>query len=139
MSLPAHAARRATDPLPIRLCGHAAENDLLAVIVADLGKHHLERANLITSDRPHMAAIDGERDGLRRGRWCGGWLATACCSRRAPTLMVRRRLVSIISARARVRVGTLNYPRNETPPAHRAAAAASILTSAQTLMTITSA
>jgi hypothetical protein len=29
--------------LPIRLRGHAAEDDLLAVIVADLSKHHLER------------------------------------------------------------------------------------------------
>jgi len=37
-------------PLPIRLRGHAAEDDLLAVIVADLSKHHLERADLITSD-----------------------------------------------------------------------------------------
>jgi hypothetical protein len=46
-------------------CRHAAENDLLVLIAADLGKHHLERSNLITSDRPHMAAIDGERDGLR--------------------------------------------------------------------------
>jgi hypothetical protein len=45
---------------------------LLAVIVADLGEHHLERANLITSDRANMAAVDGDRDGLRRGRWCRG-------------------------------------------------------------------
>jgi hypothetical protein len=37
-------------PWPIRLRGHAAEDDLLAVIVADLSKHHLERAELITSD-----------------------------------------------------------------------------------------
>jgi hypothetical protein len=66
--LPAsHAAQLI--PLPIRLRGHAAENDLLAVIVADLSKHHLERASPITSDRPHMAAVDGERDGLCFGRW----------------------------------------------------------------------
>lgn len=40
-----------------------------------------------------MAAVDGERDCLCFGRWRGG-LATACCSKRAPTLMVRRRVVS---------------------------------------------
>jgi len=54
--------------LSVGLGGHAAEYDLLAVIVADLGEHHLEPANLITSDRSHMAAVDGDRDGLRRGR-----------------------------------------------------------------------
>jgi hypothetical protein len=59
-------------PLPIRLRGHAAENDLLAVIVADLGKHHLERADLITSDRAHVATVDGERDCLCLGRQRGG-------------------------------------------------------------------
>jgi hypothetical protein len=52
-------------PLPIRLCRHAAGNDLLAVIVADLGKHHLKPSNSITSDRPHMG----------RHRWRARWPA----------------------------------------------------------------
>ena len=41
-----------------------------------------------------MAAVDGERDCLCFGRWRGGLAPTACCSKRAPTLMVRRRVVS---------------------------------------------
>jgi hypothetical protein len=52
-------------PRPIRLRRHAAEDDLLPVIVADLSKHHLERASLITS------AVDGARDCLCFGRWRG--------------------------------------------------------------------
>jgi hypothetical protein len=46
-------------------CRHAAGNDLLAVIVADLGKHHLKPFNSITSDRPHMG----------RHRWRVRWPA----------------------------------------------------------------
>ena len=48
MDLIQHAAQLIR--LLIRLRGHAAEDDLLAVIVAHLSKHHLERASLITSD-----------------------------------------------------------------------------------------
>jgi hypothetical protein len=36
--------------LPIGLRGHAAEHDVLPFVIADLGKHHLERANLITTN-----------------------------------------------------------------------------------------
>jgi hypothetical protein len=41
-----------------------------------------------------MAAVDEERDCLRFGRGRGGWLTTTCCSKRAPTRMVCRRVVS---------------------------------------------
>jgi hypothetical protein len=29
-------------PLPISFRGHTAEDDLFSVVIADLGKHHLE-------------------------------------------------------------------------------------------------
>jgi hypothetical protein len=41
---------------------------LLPIVIAVLGKHHLERANLITANRSHMTAVDGERDCLGFGR-----------------------------------------------------------------------
>jgi hypothetical protein len=47
------------------LCGHAAENDLLPVVICDLGEQDLERAHLIMTNRSDMAAIDGKRDRFR--------------------------------------------------------------------------
>jgi hypothetical protein len=42
------------------LRGHAAENDLLPVVICDLSEQDLERAHLIMTNRPDMAAIDGK-------------------------------------------------------------------------------
>jgi hypothetical protein len=42
------------------LAGHTAEHNLFPIVIVDLGKHHLERANLITADRAHVTAVDGE-------------------------------------------------------------------------------
>jgi hypothetical protein len=52
------------------LRGHAAENDLLSVVICDLGEQDLERAHLIMTNRSDMAFIDGKRDRFRlhRGR-----------------------------------------------------------------------
>ena len=52
------------------LRGHAAENDLLPVVIRDLGQQDLERAHLILTNRSDMAAIDGKRDRFRLHR---GW------------------------------------------------------------------
>src|SRR5271170_3390110 len=52
------------------LRGHAAENDLLPVVICDLGEQDLERAHLIMTNRSDMAAIDGKRDRFRLHR---GW------------------------------------------------------------------
>ena len=43
-----------------RLCRHAGKNDLLALIVADLSEEDLERAPLILTSRPYVAAVNGE-------------------------------------------------------------------------------
>ena len=75
-----HAAQLV--PLPISLRRHTAEHDLFPIVIADLGKHHLKRANLITANRAHVPA------------GAAGWLDAACCSNRAPTRRVRRRVVS---------------------------------------------
>lgn len=45
-----------------RLRRHAGEHDLLSVIIADLGKENLECASLVLTSRPHMAAVNGERN-----------------------------------------------------------------------------
>jgi hypothetical protein len=45
---------------------YAAKDDLLALIVADLGKEDLERAPLALTSRPHVAAVNAERDSFRR-------------------------------------------------------------------------
>jgi hypothetical protein len=50
-------------PLPFSLRRHAAEYDLFPVVIADLGKHHLERANLISANRAHVTTVYEERDG----------------------------------------------------------------------------
>jgi hypothetical protein len=39
---------------------HAGEYDLLALIVADLSEEDLERAPLILTSRPNVAAVNGE-------------------------------------------------------------------------------
>jgi hypothetical protein len=41
-----------------RLRRHAGEYDLLPLIVADLGEENLERAPLILTSRPHVAAVN---------------------------------------------------------------------------------
>jgi hypothetical protein len=91
---PGGQSRRATDPVadpPLRAC---CEYDLLAVTVADLGEHHLKRANLVTSDLPHMAAVDGEGNRMRRSRRCGRLARHRLLLQASATLMVRRRVVS---------------------------------------------
>jgi hypothetical protein len=45
-------------PLPVRLGGHAAEHDLLSVVVAYLREEDLERAHLVAANRAHVAAVD---------------------------------------------------------------------------------
>jgi hypothetical protein len=57
--------------LRVRLCRHAAEHDLLPLIVADLGEENLERAPLVLTSRSNVTAVDGERDRFRRGRRIG--------------------------------------------------------------------
>jgi hypothetical protein len=52
------------------LRGHAAENDLLPIVICDLSEQDLERAHLIMSNRSDMAAIDGKLD---RFRFYRGW------------------------------------------------------------------
>jgi len=59
--------------LAISLGGHAAEYDLLAIVVADLSDENLEGPPLVVANRFHMTAIDGERDRSRFGRRSGGW------------------------------------------------------------------
>ena len=54
-----------------RLRRHAGEHDLLSLIVADLGEENLERAPLVLTSRPHMAAVNGERNRFRRHRRLG--------------------------------------------------------------------
>jgi len=64
--------------LPVRLGRHAAEYDRPALVTADLGNKDLEGAHLVTAHRPHVAAVDGERNRARlrcrsgrlRGREC---------------------------------------------------------------------
>lgn len=49
-----------------RLRPHAGEYDLLPLIVADLGEEDLERAPLVLTSRPHVAAVNGECNRFRR-------------------------------------------------------------------------
>src|SRR6202162_5893020 len=60
--------------LPIGLDRHAAEDDLLTIIVAGLRNEHLEGPYLIAAHRAHVTGVDGQRDRLRvcrrrRRRW----------------------------------------------------------------------
>jgi hypothetical protein len=64
-----------------RLRRHAGEYDPLPLIVADLSEENLERARLILTSRPHVAAVNGECDGFRRHhRDLDPAPATASCS-----------------------------------------------------------
>ena len=78
-----------------RLRRHAGEYDLLPLIVADLSEENLERAPLVLTSRPHVAAVDGE---CNRFAATAADLepapATASCSSRVPTQRVRCRVVS---------------------------------------------
>jgi hypothetical protein len=60
--------------LPISLGRHAAEHDLLAVVVADLRDEDFEGPCLVAAHRFHVSPVDGECDRLRfarrsRRRW----------------------------------------------------------------------
>ena len=61
-----HAAQLVS--LAVRLGWHAAEDGMLPVIVADLGKKYLERTHLITANRAYVTAVDRQRDRSRL-RW----------------------------------------------------------------------
>lgn len=50
--------------LPVRLGWHAAEHDLLAIVIANVSDKDLERTTLIAACRSDMAAIDGDRHRL---------------------------------------------------------------------------
>ena len=65
-SRPIHEAHPQLSRLRSRLCRHAGEYDLLPLIVADLSEENLERAPLILTSRPHVAAINGECNRFRR-------------------------------------------------------------------------
>src|SRR5271157_4586286 len=65
--------------LPIRLDRDAAEKLLLPLVITCASQHDLERSHLIGSDRFHMAAVDRDRDRLRRWRrhqWLGSQYLT---------------------------------------------------------------
>jgi hypothetical protein len=55
-----------TNALPIRLDRDAAEKLLLPLVITCASQQDLERSHLIGSDRFHMAAVDRDRDRLRR-------------------------------------------------------------------------
>jgi hypothetical protein len=76
VSLPAHAAQLL--PLTVGLRGHAAEDELLPIVIADLGQHHLERANLTNANRPHMTAA--MESAIASAAGARGWLATFQCN-----------------------------------------------------------
>ena len=54
-----------------RLRRHAGENDLFPFVIADLREKNLERAPLILTSRPHVAAVNGECNRFRRHRRLG--------------------------------------------------------------------
>jgi hypothetical protein len=54
-----------------RLRRHAGEYDLFRFIVADLIEENLERAPLIQTSRPHVAAVNGECNRFRHHRQLG--------------------------------------------------------------------
>jgi hypothetical protein len=58
--------------LPVSFGGHAAEHDLLSVVVAHLREEDLERTHAVAANGTHMAAVDGQGDRsrlvCRRGR-----------------------------------------------------------------------
>jgi hypothetical protein len=54
--------------LRCRLRRHAGEYDLFPLIAADLSEENLERAPLVLTSRPHVAAVNGECNRFRRHR-----------------------------------------------------------------------
>src|SRR5580698_8770777 len=64
--------------LLVRLGWHAAEHDLLTIVIANVSDKDLKRTTLIAACRSDMAAIDGDRHRLR-------------CLRRRRTLRRRQR------------------------------------------------
>ncbi len=59
--------------LPVGLDRHAAEDDLLAIVVAGLRDEHLEGPHLVAAHRAHVTGVDGKRDRLRRRRRHRRW------------------------------------------------------------------
>src|SRR3954463_10436840 len=64
--------------LPVRLGRHAAEDDRPALVAADLGHEDLEGAHLVVAHRPHVAAVNAERDRARRGYRSGRLRGRQC-------------------------------------------------------------
>src|SRR4051812_23679287 len=64
--------------LPVRLGRHAAEDDRPALVAADLGHEDLEGAHLVAAHRPHVAAVNAERDRARRGYRSGRLRGRQC-------------------------------------------------------------
>src|SRR5271157_4273606 len=54
-----------------RLRRHTSEHDLLPLVVADLSEENFERAPLILTSRPHVAAVNGECNRFRGHRQLG--------------------------------------------------------------------
>ena len=50
--------------LLVCLAGHATEQDWLAIVIADLGRHNLERPSLVVTRRPDMPGVDRHRHRL---------------------------------------------------------------------------
>jgi hypothetical protein len=72
----AKAMQRAAEllGLSISLDRHAAEDDLLAIIVAGLRNEHFKGPYLIGAHRAHVTGVDGQRDRLRVcRRWQKRW------------------------------------------------------------------
>src|SRR5260370_21751677 len=55
--------------LPVSFGWHAAEHDLLSVVVAHLRQEYLERTQLVAAHRPHMSTVYRQRDRSRLSRW----------------------------------------------------------------------
>jgi hypothetical protein len=100
-----HSARLST--LRSRLRRHAGEYDLFPLIIADLSEENLERAPLILTSRPNVAAVNGEGNRFRRHRRLG--------SGPRDSLLLRP------GANRRVAAGRFPWPvacrAAETPPA----------------------
>ena len=64
-----HTAQRSR--LRSRLRRHAGEYDLLPLIIANLSEENLEPASLVLTSRPHVPAVNGECNRLRRHRRLG--------------------------------------------------------------------
>src|SRR5258708_4044934 len=60
-------------PLSVSLGRHAAEHNLLAVVVADLRREDLKGTHLVAAHRSHVTSVDAKGDRSRRRRWCRSW------------------------------------------------------------------